>query len=110
LEEIAISFNKGCYIGQEVISRIKTYSEVQKALRLIRLPGSGPLPETGSKLFKAGKEAGYITSATYSPRAQANIAFAYVRKEYNDVGTELSMGADSASPEATILKRPFESV
>jgi folate-binding protein YgfZ len=97
LEEIAISFNKGCYIGQEVISRIKTYSEVQKALRLIRLHGSGPLPEKGSKLFKAGKEAGYITSATFSPRAQGNIAFAYVRKECNEIGTDLSLGADSAA-------------
>ncbi len=109
LENIAISFSKGCYIGQEVISRIKTYSEVQKALRLIQLPRDLPsLPAKGTKLFKAGKEVGYITSATHSPKTESNIAFAYVRKECNEIGEKVSVGSESLEPNAVIIQRPFE--
>src|SRR5436190_11593106 len=69
LENSAISFNKGCYIGQEVISRIRTYSEVAKALRGLRLADHLPaLPVISEKLYAHGRDAGYMTSAIWSPR------------------------------------------
>jgi folate-binding protein YgfZ len=104
----AISFNKGCYIGQEVISRIQTYSEVQKALRGLRLTDDlKGLPKKGDKLFHDGKEAGFITSATTSPKLNANIALGYVKREKNQVGTELVLHTESAECQARIVELPF---
>jgi tRNA-modifying protein YgfZ len=89
IQQRAISYAKGCYIGQEVIARIRTYGQVAKALRLIKLEGGGSLPEPRVRLLKDGKEVGYITSSTCSPRFDARIALAYVRKECNAPGTSL---------------------
>src|SRR4029450_8039229 len=92
IESRAISYNKGCYIGQEVIARIRTYGQVAKALRGLKLPDDLPaLPAKGERLADGGKEAGYITSAIRSPRLRQNIALGYVRKECNEIGTELSL-------------------
>ncbi len=88
----AVSYSKGCYIGQEVIARIRTYGQVAKALRRLRLSdGAGPLPVRGDKLFKDGRDVGYVTSAHFCPTLQANLAMAYVRREANSPGTELTL-------------------
>jgi folate-binding protein YgfZ len=105
LENSAISFNKGCYIGQEVISRIKTYSEVAKSLRGLQLADElKVLPVKGEKLYKDGKEAGYITSATRSPRLKRNIALGYVRKETNRAGAELALRTAEGETLATVVE------
>jgi len=96
LESRAISYAKGCYIGQEVISRIRTYGQVAKALRGLRCDA---LPNRGDKLFLQGKEAGYVTSAVFSPVLKTNIALGYVRREHNALGTKLD-GAE-------IVQLPF---
>jgi folate-binding protein YgfZ len=108
LETRAISFNKGCYIGQEVISRIRTYSEVAKALRGLRLADNlKSLPNKGDKLFHDGKEAGFVTSATVSPRLKANIALGYVKREVNQLGTELSLRTADGESRTRIVELPF---
>jgi folate-binding protein YgfZ len=108
LEGRAISFSKGCYIGQEVISRIRTYSEVAKALRGLRLANDlKSLPKKGDKLFSDGKEAGFVTSATASPRLNANIALAYVKREVNQPGTELMLRTAEGESGARIVELPF---
>ncbi|MGZ5568369.1 MAG: CAF17-like 4Fe-4S cluster assembly/insertion protein YgfZ, partial [Limisphaerales bacterium] len=72
IENRAISYSKGCYIGQEVIARIRTYGQVAKSLRGLRLADDlKALPLKGDKLFKNDKEVGYITSATHSPHLNA---------------------------------------
>src|SRR6266478_4158551 len=84
IESQAISYAKGCYIGQEVIARIRTHGNVGKTLRRLRLADDlKELPRKGDKLYRDGKEAGYITSAVASPALKANIALGYVRKEAN---------------------------
>ena len=94
LGEGAISYAKGCYIGQEVIARIRTYGQVAKALRMIRLPNElQGLPTGGEKLFKDGREVGYITSSALSPKHGAMVALAYVRKEANASGDKLQFGS-----------------
>jgi folate-binding protein YgfZ len=109
LEERAISFSKGCYIGQEVISRIRTYSQVAKSLRGLRLPDKlSRLPARGDLLWHGGKEVGYVTSAVASPALQANIALGYVRKEVNQLGTELVVQSAGQESRATIVQVPFQ--
>jgi len=108
LENNGISFSKGCYIGQEVISRIRTYGQVAKALRVLRLSGAGDVPpQKGDKLFKDEKEAGYITSVEASPKLGATVALGYVRKEVNQIGTELEVRTANATVPATIVGLPF---
>jgi folate-binding protein YgfZ len=108
LENLAISFNKGCYIGQEVISRIRTYSEVAKSLRGLRLADDlKTLPAKDAKLYKDGKEAGYITSATWSPRLKANIALGYVRKGVNQTGAGLTLRLERGETPAEVVELPF---
>jgi folate-binding protein YgfZ len=108
LENSAINFNKGCYIGQEVISRIRTYSEVAKTLRGLRLADDLKiLPSKGEKLYRDGKEVGYITSAMRSPRLNANIGLGYVRKETNQVGARLTLRTAEGETPASVVETPF---
>jgi folate-binding protein YgfZ len=104
----AISYSKGCYIGQEVIARIRTYGQVAKALRGLRLPDNLPaLPDRGDKLFLGEKEAGYITSAVVSPRLKAGIALGYVRREADKAGTELLLQMSSGKVPVQMVDLPF---
>lgn len=107
IEERAISYSKGCYIGQEVIARIRTYGQVAKALRRLHLPdGMNPLPVKGDKLFRDGRELGYVTSARFCPAFNANLAFAYVRREANAPGNSLTLrcGTSEVSVDVQPLK------
>ena len=110
LENRAISFSKGCYIGQEVISRIKTYGQVARALRGLRLDNDlKHLPVKGDKLFHGGKEVGYVTSALASPALKANVALGYVRKEANEIGNELTLQTKDGESRVRIVEIPFKS-
>ncbi len=100
IEARAISYAKGCYIGQEIISRIRAYGQVAKALRGLKLSAKA---EPGDKLSVDGKEVGYITSALASPTFKANIALGYVRREHNEIGAMLEFGAGTA----TVVPLPF---
>jgi tRNA-modifying protein YgfZ len=97
LEQRAIDYQKGCYIGQEVISRIKMSGQTNK--RLCGLISLDDLPlQPGMKLAAAsapGKEVGWITSATRSERQE--IALGFVKRGFNNLGTKLA--AVSASGE-----------
>jgi len=96
LEKRAISYTKGCYIGQEVNARIRTYGEVAKSLRRLELTGITELPAKGTKLQIAGKDVGYITSAVRSPIGQQIFALGYVRKEHKAPGTVLDLAIGQA--------------
>lgn len=103
LDKTAVSYTKGCYIGQEIIARIRTYGQVAKALRLLQLQGASEhTPARGTKLLKDGREVGYITSASWSPKFSSPVALGYVRKEANHPGTVLEL-AEPAGARATIL-------
>jgi folate-binding protein YgfZ len=108
LDERAISFKKGCYIGQEVISRIRTYGQVAKALRGLELSSElKNLPIKGDKLFQDEKEVGYITSAARSLSRQRVIALGYVRKEANQIGTKLRLRNAEGDAAARVAGLPF---
>jgi folate-binding protein YgfZ len=127
----AISYSKGCYIGQEVISRVRAYGQPAKSLRGLRLPDTMPalpnkgdklfrfagrgelprpdpaLPTKGDKVFRAGKEVGYITSAVASPRLGGNLALGYVRREANQPGADLLLQVPSGQFPVKIVDLPF---
>jgi folate-binding protein YgfZ len=89
LEQRTIDYQKGCYIGQEVISRIKMSGQTNK--RLCGLVSLDDIPlQSGMKLVPAsapGKEVGWVTSATRSKTQE--IALAYVKRGFNRDGTKL---------------------
>lgn len=94
-----ISYNKGCYIGQEIIARIHFRGHVAKELTgLVSGPGAvatGFLP--GAELTSSdGKNAGRITSVAFSPKLDRHIALAFVRYDYLATGTELNVGEEVA--------------
>ena len=111
LEQRTIDYEKGCYIGQEVISRIKMSGQTNKRLcGLISLNNTRLHP--GMKLVApsaSGKEAGWITSATPSQRLEKKIALGYVKRGFNDAGTcleALSPGPVGAIP-VEVVSLPF---
>ena len=108
IESRAIVYNKGCYIGQEVINRIHSVGHVNKELRGLRLADNlKTLPQRGNKLFHAGKEIGFVTSAVKSPSLNANIALGYVRREANQIGNELTLRTAMGESLAKIVALPF---
>lgn len=108
IEQDAMSFNKGCYIGQEVLNRIHTIGHVNKQLRGLRLSDNlKTLPNKGDKLFHHGKEVGYLTSAVKSPLLPAAIALGYVRREANEIGTELTLQTAEEESAAKIVELPL---
>ena len=90
LEERAISYTKGCYIGQEVISRIKSVGRVNHHLR--RLRAAFPL-HAGQTLRGDGKPAGEITSAVPVPNTADWLALGYLRTGFEQAGRRLTSDA-----------------
>ena len=86
LEKSAISFNKGCYIGQESVARITYRGHVNRKLVGLRLSGSQPASK-GDKISKDGHEVGWVTSSAYSPNLKTAIALGYLRREVLEPGT-----------------------
>jgi aminomethyltransferase len=92
--ERAISTSKGCYVGQEIIARLRARGQVNHLLVGLRLEGAD-LPPVGTKLAAAGRETGEITSVARSP-SQGSIALGYVRREHAEDGTELDLDGGRA--------------
>jgi len=106
LEARTIDYDKGCYIGQEVISRIKMSGQTNKRLcGLISLHDT-PLRE-GMKLASTsanGRQVGWITSATRSERLGSEIALGFVKRGFNITGTNLDAvaGTEDSGAQAPI--------
>ena len=91
LEASSIDYSKGCYIGQEVISRMKMSGQANKRLcGLISISGA-PLAADARLVGDTDprREAGWITSAVRSPRLEKEIALGYVKRGFNSIGTRL---------------------
>ncbi len=102
----AISYTKGCYIGQEVIARIDARGHVNRKLMGLFLEGT-VLPEHGATIISPQREVGWITSATHSPALQRNIALGYVRREVLTPGTQLEVLTNGTKMSATVVELPF---
>ena len=98
LEESSIDYEKGCYIGQEVISRMKMSGQRNKKLCGFVSLYDSPL-EPGMKIFSLGeekKEAGWITSAVHSKRLGQEIALGYIKRPFYHATYRL----DAINPES----------
>ena len=84
----AISFTKGCYLGQETVARIDALGHVNRKLAGVRWHGSEML-QPGQELTVAGQAIGRVTSAVWSPRARAVLALAYLRHGFELPGARL---------------------
>jgi tRNA-modifying protein YgfZ len=87
----AVSFNKGCYLGQEIVERVRSRGQVHRLLTPIRIR-SKQVPAPGTKLRLGGKEAGETTSAAFSPALNEVVALAYVRAENAAKGARFLVG------------------
>ena len=103
--EAALSYTKGCYIGQEVIARIEARGHVNRKLAGLLLSGER-LPEPGAKIVSPQREVGWI-SAPLLPARQQNIALGYVRREVLTPGTALEVHTKDSTLNATVAELPF---
>ena len=87
LEE-AISFRKGCYLGQEVVERVAARGQVHRKLVGLTASAAAFAPD-GAKLYRDATEVGWVTSTAFSPACDAVVALGYVRREVSELGTQL---------------------
>jgi len=102
----AISFVKGCYLGQETVARIDALGHVNKILRGFRFSApEGVAP--GVALGKDGKPVGAITSTSVDPRNGRTVGMGYVRVQYADAGTTLDVLSDPPGTTAMVSEFPI---
>ncbi len=103
----AVSFTKGCYIGQEIIARIKYRGHVAKKLTGLIFDNEA-VGETGAKIFSADEnEIGRITSVTFSPRLNRTVALGYVKYDYLEPGTNVRVASGDGEIKGTVAELPF---
>lgn len=99
--EHAISISKGCYVGQEIVARLRARGQVNHLLVGLRL-GSEDLPEVGTELMADGRVTGELTSVARSP-SEGPIALGYVRRKHAEPGTSIEI----LGVEAQVSALPF---
>lgn len=104
--EHAIDFEKGCYIGQEIVARMKYRGHPNRLLRGFEIECDTP-PAQNDLIFGNDKEIGWITSAVSSPSLDKTIALGYVRMAYTDAGSKVKIITGNEPVDATVAMLPF---
>jgi len=106
LELSHINYEKGCYTGQEIVERVRSRGHANRQLTGLQFL-DGKAPVAGTKLLvpgdAAGKEAGHVTSAGFSPQLGRRIGLGYVRREHAAQGTRL----DASGATAEVISLPL---
>jgi folate-binding protein YgfZ len=105
-DEQAISFTKGCYLGQETVARIKAYGHVNRRLVGLRLDGTEPAPP-GTRVLRDGQEVGRVTSSDVSPCLGCAIALATLRRGHEGPGTRVELGTSPKVLTGEVVQLPF---
>ena len=114
----AVSFNKGCYLGQEIIARLDTRGKPARLLRTLVFEG-GAAPREGASVLewvdeaevyeaeqaqpdkdgphKEGKKIGEVLSSIWSPMLKKPVALAYIKRGYNEIDTQVSVDTRPAT-------------
>jgi folate-binding protein YgfZ len=104
--EPLVSYTKGCYIGQEVIVRVRDRGHVNRLLTGLTLEGES-VPRPGSAIVADGKEVGRITSAVRSFELGRPIALGFVRREHATPGSAVRIRSDGGELAARVTALPF---
>lgn len=104
-EERAISYEKGCYTGQEVVAKIHYRGQVNRLLRGLRLADADELPGAGAELYRGERSRGRVTTAVRSPRL-GPVALCYLHRSV-EPGSTVSSSPDG-EPRGEVVELPFE--
>jgi folate-binding protein YgfZ len=91
----ALNFSKGCYVGQEIVERIRSRGAVHRKFTGFIAEGAAPIT-AGMKVTAGEKEVGEITSAAFLRGADKTVALGYIRREVGVPGREVTVGTSSA--------------
>lgn len=99
-----LNFAKGCYVGQEIVERIRSRGNVHRCF--VGFEAQGEVPRVGDKVADGGKDVGEITSAARVPfpSGECTLALGYVRREFAEPGTEVKVGEQQALVSALPFK------
>ena len=100
----AVHFDKGCYIGQEYVVRLAHRGHLNRKLVGLRIDGDAPVVP-GALVTSDGNEAGELKSVAFSQRFSAVLALAYMKRDFLEPGTVVSV----AGRQATVTSLPFRS-
>ena len=102
-QQRALNFNKGCYVGQEIVERIRSRGNVHRTFTGLHFPG--PAAEIGAKIQYQGKDVGEITTSAVIPTSHGDraVGLGYIRREIGVPGKEVQVGDFVA----TVAAPPF---
>lgn len=103
----AVSYTKGCYLGQEIIARIKYRGHVAKRLSGLLFDETANVDPGALVQAEDGKEVGRLTSVVHSPRLNRTIALAYLKYDYLGQGTAVKVASGTAEFIARVTELPF---
>lgn len=104
----AVSFSKGCYVGQEVVARLNTYDKVSRVLLGLRLAPSAPIPRLGAQVLSDELAIGRVTSAVRPPGASAVVALALLKRDRVAPGDEVLVSDRELRSPALVQTLPME--
>ncbi|MEM4657922.1 MAG: aminomethyltransferase family protein [Candidatus Methanosuratincola sp.] len=102
----AISYEKGCYVGQEVVARIHWRGHVNRKLVGFTFSSTMP-PRAGARVKHGERDVGYITSSIVSPHVGGPIALGYIRRELTSPGTPVMVEVEGGVVQAAVASTPF---
>lgn len=104
-QDRALNFSKGCYIGQEIVERIRSRGAVHRNFAGFVAEGAGSIA-AGTKIRSAEKDVGEVTSVAVAqtPSGEKSIALGYIRREVGAPGREVLIG----DARATVISFPFD--
>jgi folate-binding protein YgfZ len=101
-----ISYDKGCYIGQEVVARIKYIGHVNRRFVGFVCEGAA-VPEARSVVQQQGKDVGYVTTGVFSPGLDKPIALGFVTRAAGEPGKEVVLAGKSGNIPAVVASLPL---
>ncbi len=107
LERHAVSYDKGCYLGQEVVARLRAYGTVKQALMGLVCEGTVDLPPPGVDLRIDGRKVGHTASGTFSPTLSKPILMAYLDRDHRAPDVTRRFEAEDRTFDATVVVLPF---